>query len=70
MFVLEIQPAVGNEDTCDERWLVTKAKSGHEDAFGELYKRHQLRTYRTALGILRNHHDAEDAVQRAFQRPS
>jgi RNA polymerase sigma-70 factor (ECF subfamily) len=68
MCVLEVQPAVRNEDSCDERWLVAKAKSGHEDAFGELYKRHQLRTYRTALRILRNQQDAEDAVQRAFQR--
>ena len=78
MCILEVQagvstarsllPAVRNEDTCDERWLVAKAKSGHGDAFGELYKRHQLRAYRTALRILRNHHDAEDAVQRAFQR--
>jgi DNA-directed RNA polymerase specialized sigma24 family protein len=78
MCVLEVQPgvsaarsllpAVRNEDSCDERWLVAKAKSGHEDAFGELYERHQPRTYRTALRILRNHHDAEDAVQRAFQR--
>jgi len=36
MCVLEVQPAVSNEDSCDERWLVAKAKSGHEDAFGEL----------------------------------
>ena len=68
MCVLEVQPAVGNDDSRDERWLVAKAKSGHKDAFGELYKRHQFRTYRTALRILRNHQDAEDVVQRAFQR--
>jgi RNA polymerase sigma-70 factor, ECF subfamily len=68
MYVLEVQPAARSEDSCDERWLVAKAKSGHEDAFGELYKRHQLRTYRTVLRILRNQQDAEDAVQRAFQR--
>ena len=78
MWVLEVQPGVGaigsllpaprNDDSCDERWLVAKAKSGHEDAFGELYKRHQLKIYRTALRILRNPQDAEDAVQRAFQR--
>jgi RNA polymerase sigma-70 factor, ECF subfamily len=78
MCTLDIQPAMnaakrlpqtaGNADLCDERWLVEKAKSGHEDAFGELYKRHQLRAYRTALRILRNEQDAEDAVQRAFQR--
>jgi len=78
MCVLEVQPGVSaarsllsaarNEDSCDEPWLVAKAKSGHKDAFGELYKRHQRRTYRTALRILRNQQDAEDAVQRAFQR--
>jgi RNA polymerase sigma-70 factor, ECF subfamily len=52
----------------DERSLIAKAKSGHDDAFGELYKRHQRRAYCTALRILRNQQDAEDAVQRAFQR--
>jgi len=52
----------------DELWLVAKAKSGHEDAFGELYKRHRVKAHRTALRILRNQQDAEDAVQRAFQR--
>jgi len=78
MSVLEVQlrantvrglPLVnGNQSICDEHSLVAKAKSGHADAFGELYRRHRLRAYRTALGILRNHQDAEDAVQRAFQR--
>jgi len=68
MCVIDVQSAVGNEDSCDERWLVATAKSGHEGAFGELYKRHQPRTYRTALRILRNQQDAEDAVQMAFQR--
>src|SRR6266436_3221776 len=78
MCVLEVQPPVSaarsllpaarNEDSYDEQWLVAKAKSGDEDAFGELYRRHQFRTYRTALRILRNQQDAEDVVQRAFQR--
>ena len=52
----------------DESWLVTKAKAGNEDAFGKLYQRHQLKSYRTALRILRHQQDAEDVVQRAFQR--
>jgi len=77
MSVLEIQPRMnavrgrplvdGSSATCDEHALVAKAKSGHQEAFGELYKRHQLRTYRAAFHILRNQQDAEDAVQRAFQ---
>jgi RNA polymerase sigma-70 factor, ECF subfamily len=63
-----ISPAVGNFDLQDESWLVARAKSGHDDAFGELYQRHQLKSYRTALRILRHQQDAEDVVQRAFQR--
>lgn len=54
------------EKPCDERWLVERARLGHGEAFAELYKRHQARAYRTALRILRNQHDAEDAVQKAF----
>jgi RNA polymerase sigma-70 factor, ECF subfamily len=58
----------GNQGLRDERWLVARAKSGHADAFGELYERQKLKAYRTAVRILRNQQDAEDAVQRAFQR--
>jgi RNA polymerase sigma-70 factor, ECF subfamily len=58
----------GNSDLQDESWLVARAKSGHDDAFGELYQRYQLKSYRTALRILRHQQDAEDVVQRAFQR--
>src|ERR1700743_1412395 len=63
-----IPPTMGSSDLRDESWLVARAKSGHEDAFGELYQRHQLKSYRTALRILRHQQDAEDVVQRAFQR--
>src|ERR1700722_20276755 len=75
---MNFQPAVNtidgmphvaaNADLRDESWLVARAKSGHEDAFGELYQRYQLKSYRTALRILRHQQDAEDVVQRAFQR--
>jgi RNA polymerase sigma-70 factor, ECF subfamily len=64
--VTGLSPMDGSQS--DEHLLVAKAKSGHQEAFGELYKRHQPRTYRAALRILRNQQDAEDAVQRAFQR--
>ncbi len=57
-----------NQTVNEEHLLVARAKSGQADAFGELYKRHQQQAYGTALRILRNEHDAEDAVQRAFQR--
>jgi RNA polymerase sigma-70 factor (ECF subfamily) len=63
-------PSLAADDRAiyDENSLVVKAKSGHTEAFGELYQRHQFRMYRAALRILRNPQDAEDAVQRAFQR--
>ena len=66
--VSELPWASGNQGGSDEPALVARAKSGHDDAFGELYNRHQRRAYRTAFRILRNQQDAEDAVQRAFQR--
>ena len=54
--------------TGDDRLLVAEAKSGCPNAFGELYERHCARTYRAAFRILRSRQDAEDAVQRCFQR--
>jgi RNA polymerase sigma-70 factor, ECF subfamily len=48
--------------------LVRRAKRGSAADFGELYQRHRMRIYRAALRILHNEHDAEDAVQRAFER--
>jgi RNA polymerase sigma-70 factor, ECF subfamily len=54
--------------TSNEHQLVALAKSGHSGAFGELYERHRERVYRSALQILRNKQDAEDAVQRSFER--
>jgi len=52
----------------DDRLLVAEAKSGYESAFGALYERHRSKIYRTAFRILRNQQDAEDAVQKCFQR--
>jgi RNA polymerase sigma-70 factor (ECF subfamily) len=52
----------------EEHVLIAQAKSGHANAFGELYERHRLRIYHTAFRILRNRQDAEDAVQQSFQR--
>lgn len=78
MLTMEVQRAAntldglprtaGSQDLREEGWLVARAKSGHDDAFGELYERHRLKAYSTAHRILRNQQDAEDAVQRAFQR--
>jgi RNA polymerase sigma-70 factor (ECF subfamily) len=71
MNIQEIEDALAHREksaSTDEGGLVTEAKCGASCAFGELYERHRLRIYRSALRILRNRQDAEDAVQRAFQR--
>lgn len=48
--------------------LVRAAKQGEASAFGELCSRHHRKLYRTAYRIIRNHEDAEDAVQDSFIR--
>src|SRR5215469_485833 len=71
----EAKKGLENVETCavkrgadEDRLLVADAKSGDAGAFGELYERHRSKTYRVAFRILRNDHDAEDAVQKSFER--
>lgn len=52
----------------DDHLLVVEAKSGSASAFRALYERHSAKIYCSAFRILRNRPDAEDAVQRTFQR--
>src|SRR5260370_19292750 len=47
--------------------LLAAAKSGHSVAFGELFNRYRGRAFYLAQRIMRNHEDAEDVVQEAFQ---
>src|SRR5467141_3924154 len=47
--------------------LLAAAMSGHSVAFGELFDRYKRRIFRLAQRIMRNHEDAEDVVQEAFQ---
>src|SRR5262249_29093202 len=54
--------------TIEDCRLVAEAKSGCSSAFEELYERHRAGIHRSALRILRNRQDAEDPVQRSFQR--
>lgn len=52
----------------DEHRLVAQAKSGSSSAFGQLYERYRPRVYSATYRVLRQRQDAEDAVQRCFQR--
>src|ERR1700681_3167035 len=53
-----------NEDTT----LVAAAKNGNRRAFEMLVKRHQQRIFFVARRITRTREDAEDIVQRSFQK--
>jgi RNA polymerase sigma-70 factor (ECF subfamily) len=55
-------------DLVEEQALVRAVQDGDEDAFGTLVDRYLASAYATALSVLRNAHDAEDAVQSAFIR--
>jgi len=53
-------------ETLTESQLIEQAQGGDRFAFDELVNLYQPRMLRTALRILRNMDDAEDAVQQAF----
>src|ERR1700683_4021328 len=48
--------------------LITAARCGDQEAFGELCRRHSYPTKRKILRMLQNHEDAEDAMQDALLR--
>ena len=55
-------------ELAEEQALVHAVQTGDETAFGTLVDRYLASAYATALSVLRNAHDAEDAVQSAFIR--
>jgi RNA polymerase sigma-70 factor (ECF subfamily) len=52
----------------DDATLVAAAKSGSNDAFEALVRRHQARILSSAWRLTRNREDAEDITQQAFQK--
>lgn len=56
------------ESLAEEQVLVREVQAGDERAFGALVDRYLETAYATALSVLRDAHDAEDAVQSAFIR--
>jgi RNA polymerase sigma-70 factor, ECF subfamily len=52
----------------EETRLLSEAREGNPGAWNELYGRYQKRILRLAVRITRNHEDAEDVAQMAFQK--
>jgi RNA polymerase sigma factor (sigma-70 family) len=55
-------------DPAAEQMLVVAAKNGDEQAFEDLFKRHQRGIYTLAFRYTRIREDAEDVVQQTFQK--
>jgi RNA polymerase sigma-70 factor, ECF subfamily len=63
-------PFCGDERSVgrSEAELVAKAKAGSRAAFGQLVECYGDRVFRMAQNILRSREDAEDVIQRCFQK--
>jgi RNA polymerase sigma-70 factor (ECF subfamily) len=48
--------------------LLTRVRAGDEQALEEIFERYEAPLFQFLLGILRNHHQAEDALQETFVR--
>jgi RNA polymerase sigma-70 factor (ECF subfamily) len=63
----ESECARGDSDVSDDD-LITAAQCGDQNAFVELCRRHSAVTKRKIFSIVRNHEDAEDALQDTLLR--
>ena len=57
---------ISSQIILSEKALITSARAGNRNAFGELVRRHSARVYRTSFKMLRNREDAEDNLQNVF----
>ena len=55
-----------NFQVASEVRLLSAARRGNQEAFGELCNRHAKKIFHVTLRITRNHEDAEDALQECF----
>lgn len=53
-------------DDAFEQKLVERARRGDRTAFQQIVESHKEQVFQLALGMTRNHHDAEDMVQEVF----
>jgi len=61
-----VTTSASNSQTFDEAALVERARTGDQQAFGELVHQYERKIYRLAMNITRQEEDAEDVLQEAF----
>jgi RNA polymerase sigma-70 factor (ECF subfamily) len=61
-----VTTSASNSQVFDEAALVERARSGDQQAFGDLVTQYERKVYRLAMNITRNEEDAEDVLQEAF----
>jgi RNA polymerase sigma-70 factor, ECF subfamily len=61
-----VAPPPGSTDRVSETELISRARAGDTDAFGELVELHQAAVYRAARAALQSADEAEDVAQEAF----
>lgn len=64
----ERQIEAGSPNSVSECDLVSRARAGDKEAFGDLVRLHRSKAYGVAKSATRDHHLAEDIVQEAFIR--
>jgi len=64
----DVPPALSVLAEQDDAQLVAAARSGVNDAFEVLVRRHQAKILSVAWRFTRNHEDAEDIAQQAFHK--
>ena len=62
-----INPKNGNKINVEKLWL-DELKRGDKEAFRKLYEEYHQKVYSTAITMLGNAEDAEDAVQEIFMK--
>ena len=55
-----------NQTMISEETLITSARAGNRNAFGELVRLHSDKVYGTSFKMLKNREDAEDNLQNVF----
>jgi RNA polymerase sigma-70 factor (ECF subfamily) len=67
-FIERFEPTALALEDADTARLVARFQAGERDAFAELYRRYFARVFSYLVPLVRDRHEAEDAVQNVFMK--